>query len=75
MKQKIVPTSANYNFYLKADLSKYQEGEWIAIAKNRVVAHGDAADTVYKEAVRKAHTDDIALAKIPQAGMMILIAS
>lgn len=75
MKQKVVPTSANYNFYLKLDTSKYKAGEWIAMAKNRVFAHGEEADKVYKEAVKKAQTDDVALAKIPQAGMMILVIS
>ena len=72
MKSKNTPTSANYNYYLKLNTSKYKDGEWIAIAKNKVVAHGEAADKVYKDAVKKAQTDDVALAKIPQAGLMIL---
>lgn len=73
--KKITTSRDNYNFYLKLDTSKYKEGEWIAIAKNKVMAHGDDAGKVYRAAQKKAGTDDVALAKIPQAGMMILVAS
>lgn len=73
MKKRTAFPSDNYKFYLRLDTSKYKEGEWIAMAKNRVVAHGEAADKVYKEAVKKARTDDVALAKIPPAGLMILV--
>jgi hypothetical protein len=72
VKQKVIPTSANYNYYLKADLSRFREGEWIAIAKNRVMAHGDDAGKVYRAAQRKAKTDDISLAKVPSKQLLIL---
>lgn len=64
-------TSANYEFFLKMDTSKYK-GEWVAIAKNRVVAHGNDAQKVYQAAKKKAPGKDISLAKAPEEQMLVL---
>ncbi|MBI4163070.1 MAG: hypothetical protein HY513_05285 [Candidatus Aenigmarchaeota archaeon] len=32
----------DYEFYIKADVSKYKD-EWIAIVDNKIVAHGKSA--------------------------------
>lgn len=63
--------SSNYDFFLKMDASKYK-GEWVAIAKNQVVAHGKDAQKVYQAAQKKAAGKDISLAKTPDEQMLIL---
>lgn len=64
------PTS-NYDFYIQTDTSNYK-GEWIAIAKKRIVAHGKDAQIVYKKATQKFKNNDISLAKIPEEQTLIL---
>ena len=55
--------SKEFEFYLRADLHKY-EGMYIAIVGEKVVASGDNAKEVFEEAQRK--TGKIpTLAKIP----------
>ena len=39
---------SNYDYYIKADLSKYSN-EWVAILENKVVAHGSS----FKEVATK----------------------
>ena len=63
--------STNYEFFIKADTSRYK-GEWIAIARNKIVAHGQDAEDVYKKAVKKAGDKDVSLAKVPHEQMLIL---
>lgn len=69
MIQKI--PSLNYDFFLKTDTSKYK-GEWIAIAKNKVIAHGRDAQKVYESAKKKAPKASISLAKPPNEQVLIL---
>ena len=64
-------TSSNYDFFIKTDTSSYK-GEWIAIAKNKIVAHGQDAEDVYKKAVKKTRDKDVSLAKVPDEQMLIL---
>ena len=61
--------SKNYNFFVKTDLSEY-ENQWVAIAKNKIVAHGRRADKVYNDAKKKVESEDISLAKIPKKGQL-----
>ena len=42
------------------------------MAKNKIVAHGQAAEEVYKKAVRKSGSKDISLAKVPYEQMFYL---
>lgn len=63
--------SPNYDFYIKTDTSAY-EGQWIAIAKEKIVAHGQDAETVYKRANKKYKNEDISLAKVPDDQVLIL---
>lgn len=64
-------TSSNYDFFLKMDTSKYK-GEWVAIAKNKVVAHGKDAQKVYQTAKKRAPAKDISLAKAPEEQILVL---
>jgi len=61
----------NYEFYINADLSEYA-GKWIAIVDGKVVASGDRADEVGREAERKYPNKKIALAKVPEGDTLIL---
>lgn len=63
--------SANYDFFIKTDTSKYK-GEWIAIAKDRIVAHGLDAERVYKKAAKKVKKAEISLAKVPEKQLLVL---
>jgi len=59
-----------FEFYVKADLSKY-EGKYIAVVDDKVVASGNNAKIVFEEAKRK--TGKIpTLAKIPKEEALIL---
>lgn len=60
----------NYLWYVKTDLRKYA-GKWIAIADRKVVASGDDAEKVYKNA--KKFVKNPALAKVPKKDTLILV--
>ena len=62
--------SKEFEFYLKADLSKY-EGKYVAIVGDEVVASGDNAKEVLEEAKRKTGKTPT-LAKIPKEGLLVL---
>jgi len=63
--------SKEFEFYLKADLSKY-EGKYVAIVGDKVVASGFNAKEVLEEAKRKYPDKKPALAKIPKEEALIL---
>ncbi len=42
----------DYEWFVKTDLSEYA-GEWVATPDQKVVAHGNDAEIVYKEAKAK----------------------
>lgn len=65
-------SKTNYQWYLKAETSKYA-GEWVAIANQKIVAHGDSAFKVRKKASQKHPQTKIALAKIPKEELLILV--
>lgn len=62
--------SKEFEFYLKADLSKY-EGKYVAIIEDKVIASGDNAKEVLEEARRKIPDKTPTLAKIPTADIFI----
>jgi len=70
MKSKNRP-SENYLFYIKTDTSTFK-GEWIAIAKKKIVAHGKDAEEVYNQANKKYKNNEISLAKVPEEQTLIL---
>ena len=61
----------NYEFYINADLSEYA-GKWIAIVEGEVVASGERADEVMKEAEEKYPNKEITLAKVPTDDILVL---
>jgi len=63
--------SKNYNWYIKADTSKYA-GQWIAIVDGKVASWGNDAQKVYEEA-KKTHPDKKpSLAKVPKEEIFVL---
>lgn len=67
---KTINQSNNYDYFVKTDTSRYQ-GEWIAIAGEKVVCHGKDAEKVYKIAKKKVKNKDVSLAKVPEEQMMV----
>jgi len=61
----------NYDYFIQADTSKYR-GEWIAIADQKIIAHGQDAQSVRKKAQRKHPRTKIALAKLPKEEVLVL---
>ncbi|NMX20966.1 succinyl-CoA synthetase subunit alpha [ANME-1 cluster archaeon GoMg4] len=61
----------DYEWFIKTDFSKYA-GKWIATIDKKVVAKGDDAEVVYKEAKRKYPAKKPSLAKIPTGDTLIL---
>ena len=64
--------SKEFEFYLRADLKKY-EGKYVAIIDNKVVASGSNAKHVIEEAKRKFPDKKPVLAKVPKEETMILV--
>ncbi|MBS3067769.1 succinyl-CoA synthetase subunit alpha [Candidatus Micrarchaeota archaeon] len=64
--------SKEYEFFLKADLHKY-EGKYIAIVDESIVASGDNAKQVIEEAERKTGKKPT-LAKVPTEDTFIFMA-
>lgn len=62
----------NYDYFIKTDTSAYQ-GEWIAIAKQKIAGHGKDAELVYQKAREKYKPSEISLAKIPDREMLVLL--
>ena len=60
----------NYNYFLKADVSKYI-GKWIAIIDNKIIASGKNAKEVYDEAVKKSNKKPL-ITRVPDKETMIL---
>lgn len=56
--------SKEFEFYLKADLSKY-EGKYVAIVEDKIVASGDNAKEVLEEAKKIFPDKTPTLAKVP----------
>lgn len=69
--KKIIRLDQNHEYFVRADLSRYQN-EWIAISGKKVVAHGSDADVVYKQARKKKPRAQISLAKVLPPKPMIL---
>lgn len=64
--------SKNYEWYIKADTRKYA-GKWIAIVDQKVVASGDDAEKVYREAETKYPEMKPSIAKVPTKEILILM--
>ncbi|MBI2675583.1 MAG: succinyl-CoA synthetase subunit alpha [Candidatus Aenigmarchaeota archaeon] len=62
----------NYEYFLKANLDAYA-GKWIAIVRQKVVAYGDDALTVYNLAKSKYPHERPSIAKVPKGETMILV--
>jgi len=63
--------TSNYDYFIKADTRAYK-GQWVAIAGQKIIAHGKDAQIVYKHAQKLAGTKHISLAKAPDEQMLVL---
>ena len=62
--------SKEFEFYVKADLSKY-EGKYVVIIDDKVVASGDTAK-IWEEVKKKFPNKKPMLAKVPREETLIL---
>ena len=62
--------SKEFEFYVKADLSKYK-GKYVAIIDDKVVASGENAKEVWEEAKKKFPNKTPLLAKIPMEDTLV----
>jgi hypothetical protein len=56
--------NANFDFYLKSDLSKFKKANWIAIYNNKVITQGKELSLVTKNAKKTAPLEKILFSKI-----------
>ena len=63
--------SKNYEWYIKADTQRYA-GKWIAIVDQKIVASGDDAEKVYREARTKYPEKKPSIAKVPSKEILVL---
>lgn len=64
--------SKNYEWYIRADTSKFA-GKWIAIVDQKPVASGRDAKKVYEKAKAKYPNKKPSLAKVPTPDTLVLV--
>ncbi|MBI4159078.1 succinyl-CoA synthetase subunit alpha [Candidatus Woesearchaeota archaeon] len=64
--------SLNYQFFIKENLDAYI-GEWIAICKNQIVAHGSNVKEVFKQAREKYPKEKPLVTRVPEKETMIFL--
>lgn len=62
--------NANVEWFIGADFGEY-EGEYVAIARQQVIAHGQDPGQVYEEAKRRCAGEKILLWKVMKAGSYV----
>ncbi|MEI6731274.1 MAG: DUF5678 domain-containing protein [archaeon] len=60
----------NYEYFMQADVGRFI-GEWIAIADNKVIAHGKDVKAVAAKAQEITGSKKFLLAKVPSQEAMI----
>jgi len=64
--------SKEFEFFLRADLSKYK-GLYVAILDNKIVVSGENAKQIWEECKRKYPDKTPTIAKIPREETLILV--
>lgn len=62
----------NLEWFVKADLSRFED-EYVAIAEEKVVAHGDDPETVYVNAKNAYPDEEVVLWKVPKGDVFVFI--
>lgn len=60
----------NLEWFAKADLSRFED-EYVAIAEEKVVAHGDDPEEVYDNAKKAYPNDEVVLWKVPKGDVFV----
>ena len=60
----------NLEWFVKADLSAYED-EYVAIAREKVVAHGHDPQGVYNQAKQKFPQEEVVLWKVPKGDVFV----
>ncbi len=61
----------NYDWLITTNLSKY-EGEWIIIANESVIAHGQDLNKLYTKVNKKYPREELLTVNIPRKGDYVL---
>lgn len=67
---EVVDMDRNLDWFAKADLSQYED-EYVAIAEEKVVAHGDDPEVVYNSAKKTYPDEEVVLWKVPKGDFFI----
>ncbi len=62
--------NANYELFMKEDLSSYI-GEWIAICDKKIVAHGKDFKKIFEEVKERCPNKRPLITKVPEKETMI----
>jgi hypothetical protein len=56
--------NSNFDYYLKADFSGYDEGEWVAIYENKIISHSKKLVDVVKKVEEVAPLSRVLISKV-----------
>lgn len=62
----------NLAWFVKADLSQFED-EYVAIADEKVVTHGDNPETVYVNAKENYPNKEVVLWKVPKGNVFVFL--
>jgi hypothetical protein len=65
-----LPQELAYNYYMETDISKYS-GEWLAVAEDRILAHGKNLKEVVETATNISKGKKFLIARVPSEETMI----
>lgn len=60
----VVNIENNFNYFLENDFKEYEDGEWVAIYKEKVISHGTDLKEVIKGAKKIAPMAKVLLSKV-----------
>ena len=66
-----VPKVDNYKWLQKTDLTKYS-GQWVIIAREKVVAHGYNLEDLYSQVDKEYPGEERITINVPEKGVYIL---
>lgn len=62
----------NLEWFVRADLSSYED-EYVAIAKEKVAAHGENPEKVFNQAKEKFPHEEVVLWKVPKGDVFVFL--
>jgi len=60
-----------FDFFLKSDFSGFEDGEWVAIHKDRVISHGRSLKTVVEQAKGLVPPSDFLVSRVKKTASFL----